>query len=187
MSLYTAAIVRYGIIAPVMLNGVLFASAGFAIKRLEHQINVRKAAYALYEQKRAATQKLQAEVAPLRNSHKDLQLILRADPARLFSQILDNSLPKYKRIELERSSLIFLPDKGNIGRSLNASCSRIKSTFEGGFGPMQEVLLQLEALMPHAILEEFKITRKENALAEGGEHLAFDLTHFCWKSEDKTP
>ncbi len=187
MSFYTAAIVRYGIVAPMILNGMLCTFAGFAVKRLERQINTRKAAYALYEQKKAATSKMEADVAPLRASHKDLQLILRSDPARLFSQILDNSLPKYKRMELERSSLTFLPDKGNIGRSVNAPCSRIKSTFEGGLGPMQEVLLQLESLMPQAILEDFKITRKENALTEGGEHLAFDLTHFCWKSEDKTP
>jgi hypothetical protein len=187
MSFYTAAIVRYGIAAPLILNGMLCGFVGFAIKRLERQIDNRKAAYALYEQKQGALRKLESEVTPLRPDHQDHQAILRSDPARLFSQILDTSLPKYRRIELERSSLVFLQDKGTIGRSLNSPCSRIKSTFEGGLGPMQEVLLQLESLMPQAILEEIKISRKENALIEGGEHLTFDITHFCWKSEEKAP
>jgi hypothetical protein len=187
MSFYTPAIIRFGIIAPLVLNGMLCGFVGFAIKRLERQIQSRKATYALYEQKQAAVKSLESEINPLRPTHKDHLAILRSDPARIFSQILDNTLPKYRRIELERSSLVFLQDKGSIGRSVNSPCSRIKTTFEGGMGPMQEVLLQIESLMPQAILEEMKITRKENALLEGGEHLAFDITHFCWKSEDKTP
>ena len=187
MSHYTAAIVRYGIVAPLILNGMLCGFATYAIQSLDKRIQTRREAYALHEQKMAAVRKMESDLAPLRPAHKDYQTILRTDPARLFSQILDNTLPKYRRIELERSSLVFLQDKGSLGRSVNHPSSRIKSTFEGGLGPMQEVLLQLESLMPQAILEELKITRKEDALIEGGEHLAFDLTHFCWKAEDKTP
>ena len=128
MSFYTPAIIRFGIIAPLVLNGMLCGFVGFAIKRLERQIQSRKATYALHEQKQAAVKSLESEINPLRPTHKDHLAILRSDPARIFSQILDNTLPKYRRIELERSSLVFLQDKGSIGRSVNSPCSRIKTT-----------------------------------------------------------
>jgi hypothetical protein len=59
--------------------------------------------------------------------------------------------------------------------------ARVKSSYEGGLGPMQEAMLQVESLMPQAILEELKITRKADLLLNKPDHLVFEVMHTCWK------
>jgi hypothetical protein len=112
---------------------------------------------------------------------------LQSDPGQLFTRILDSLLPKYQPFELERTSLVFPLDRGRIGRQLQIDLARVKSSFEGGFGPMQEALLQVESLMPQATVEEFKFTRKADLLLNKPDHLAFEITHTCWKGGAAKP
>jgi hypothetical protein len=106
---------------------------------------------------------------------------LQADPGQLFTRVLDTLLPKYQSFELERTGLGFPLERGRIGRQLQMNAARVKSSFEGGFGPMQEALLQVESLLPQATLEELKITRKADLLLNKPDHLAFEVIHTCWK------
>ena len=50
---------------------------------------------------------------------------------------------------------------------------------------MQEALLQVESLMPQAVLEELKITRKADLLLNQREFLVMEMTHACWKAVEE--
>jgi len=77
--------------------------------------------------------------------------------------------------------LVFPGDRGRLGGQVKSDMARVKSSFQGGTGPMQEVLLQVESLMPQTMLEEMKISRKSNLVSKR-EFLEMELTHVFWKA-----
>jgi hypothetical protein len=183
MSAYTKPIARYGLATPVLFNCILVA----AVLAGNHKLStVRQAAetrYAEQQARLASIKNLESELAPKRKTFEGQKLLLQADPGQLFTRILDALLPKYQEYELERTGLIFPLDRGRIVRALKVDVGRVKSSFEGGFGPMQEALLQVEALMPQATVEELKVSRKADPLLNKPDHLQFEVTHTCWKAD----
>ncbi|SKA82360.1 hypothetical protein SAMN02745166_00898 [Prosthecobacter debontii] len=186
MSAYTQPILRFGLITPAAFNILLLAGAIAGVMKLTSIRTEKEERYREQTMRLAAMKKLETDIAPKRKTFDDQKAILKADPGQLFTRILDAMLPKYKGIELERSALVFPLDQGRFGRQVLTDASRVKSSFQGGFGPMQEALLQVESLMPQAMLEEMKISRKADLLISQREYLVLDMTHTCWKaSEDK--
>jgi hypothetical protein len=185
MSAYTNAILRYGLLAPLALNGLMLAAAAYGNMRLSNVISQKQAAYRQFKAKEAEVAKLEDLLKPKRATFEDHKLMLRADPALVFPLILDTQVPKYKPLELERNSLLFPPEPGPINRGVATEAVRVRSTWEGGYGPMQEILLQVESLMPQATLEELKISRKPGLLSGQPERLMFEMTHVCWKFSEE--
>ena len=135
----------------------------------------------------ASIKATELEVAPKRKTFDAQKLILQSDPNQMFTRISDAILSKYRPIELERTGMVFPLERGRVGRQLQAEAGRVKSSFEGGFGPMQETLLQVETLMPQSVLEELKITRKADLMPNKPMHLVFEMSHICWKATEGTP
>lgn len=186
MSAYTKPIVRFGLVTPAVFNCFLLVGVLAGVNKLSE---VRTAKEALYEEETARLEEirsLEEQIAPKRKTFADQKKLLEADPGQLFTRLVDVLLPKYKEIELERSGLVFPLDRGKIANQLKSEVSRVKSSFQGGLGPMQEALLQVESLMPQAVLEDMKITRKADVLMNQREFLVLEMTHTCWKSgEDR--
>ena len=187
MSAYTKPILRFGLVMPALFNCLLLGGVLAANSKLSEVRSVKEQRYKEQIARLQAVQKLEAEIAPKRKVFQDQQHILQADPGRMFTQLLDQMLPKYQDIELERTAQVFPLDRGRIGRQVKTDAARVKSSFEGGIGPMQETFLQVESLMPQAVLEELKITRKVDLLPNRPEHLVFELTHICWKGGEVKP
>ena len=185
MSAYTQPILRFGLITPAIFNCLLLAGAMAGVSNLTTLRAEKEERYREQTQRLSAMKKLETEIAPKRKLFEDHKAILKADPGQLFTRILDNMLPKYKEIELERSGLVFPLDRGRFGRQVKTDAARVKSSFQGGLGPMQEALLQVESLMPQAILEDMKITRKADLLISQREYLVLEMTHTCWKAEEE--
>lgn len=187
MSAYTKPILRFGLATPLLFNCVLLAAVAGANQKLAKVRAIKEERYREQVARQASVKSLEAELAPKRKTFEDQSRLLQADPGQMFTRILDTLLPKYPEIELERTGLVFPLDRGRIGRQIQADAARVKSSFEGGFGPMQEALLQVESLMPQATLEDFKITRKADQLMNKPEHLLFEITHICWKGKEAKP
>ncbi|MFO1484245.1 MAG: hypothetical protein U1F71_12880 [Verrucomicrobiaceae bacterium] len=185
MSAYTSPILRYGLIMPAMFNCVLLGGVIAGVSKLGTMRTEKEELYKEQTQRLAAMKKLEAELAPKRKNFLDQKVLLKSDPGQLFTRILDSLLPKFKEIELERSGLVFPLDRGRLGRQVKTEAARVKSSFQGGLGPMQETLLQVESLMPQAVLEELKITRKADLLMSQREFLVMEMTHTCWKAEEE--
>ncbi|TDU70883.1 hypothetical protein EI77_02001 [Prosthecobacter fusiformis] len=187
MSAYTKPILRFGLITPAVFNCLLLAGAVAGVSKLNTVRTEKQERYQEQTQRLAAMKKLEASIAPKRKAFEDQKKLLSADPGQLFTRILDGMLPKYKEIELERSSLVFPLDKGRFAREVKADSARVKSSFQGGLGPMQEALLQVESLMPQAVLEDMKISRRADLLIKQREFLVLEMTHTCWKATDEKP
>jgi hypothetical protein len=182
MSAYTQPIIRYGLITPTIFNCMLLAGVLAGVDKLA---DVRAGKQSLYEEETARLQeikKLEEVVAPNRKTFADQKKLLESDPGQIFTRVVEMQLPKYKEIELERTGLVFPLDRGKIAAQTKTEAARVKSSFQGGLGPMQETLLQVEALMPQAVLEDMKITRKADVLLDQREFLVLEMTHTCWKA-----
>lgn len=183
MSVYTKPILRFGLITPAVFNCVLLAGVGAGVSKLSAVRADKEARYAEQTKRLAVIKQLEAKLAPRRPLFEDHKRILQSDPAQIFTKALDTAAPKYREFELERSSLVFPIDHGRLSRSVQCDKARVKSTFQGGIGPMQETLLQVESLMPQAVLEEIKIVRKSDLLLKRADRLEMEMTHTCWKAE----
>jgi hypothetical protein len=187
MSAYTKPIIRFGLFTPAVFNCILVVVVFAANQKLAKVRATKETRYKEQVARLAAIKSLEADLAPKRKTFDDQKLLLQTDPGQLFTRILDTLLPKYQDFELERTGLVFPLERGRIGRQLQLDAARVKSSFEGGFGPMQEMLLQVESLMPQATLEEMKVTRKADLLLNKPDHLVFDVTHTCWKGGTTKP
>jgi hypothetical protein len=182
MSAYTKPIIRFGLITPAVFNGILLAGALLGVSKLSDIREKKELRYKEQTMRVNAMKTLEADLAPKRPAFEDQKKLLLGDPGQILTRILESLQPKYKEIELERSSLVFPLDRGRIGRHVRTDLARVKSSFQGGFGPMQEALFQVEALMPQAVLEDLKISRKADLLLDRPDHLVMEITHTCWKA-----
>ena len=180
-------ILRFGLISPCLFQGVLLAMVAFGISKLDSTRKVKQERYREELQRQAAIKAIESQIAPKRREFAEQKTLLQSDSMQIFTRTLDLILPKYKNIELERMGMVFLLENGRINRAMQVEAKRVKSGFEGGLGPMQEALLQVESLMPHAVLEELRISRKTDLLADRREKLAFDATHTCWRAGESKP
>jgi hypothetical protein len=187
MSLYTKPILRFGLLTPVVFNAVLLVVVMVLGNKLQGIRKVKEARYRDQMARLAAIRSMEAEIAPKRKAFEGQKRVLQADPSQMFTRISDSIVSKYRHIELERTGMVFPLERGRIGRQVQSEAGRVKSSFEGGFGPMQETLLQVESLMPQAMLEELKITRKADVMPNKPMHLAFEMSHICWKAPEGTP
>lgn len=187
MSAYTKPIIRFGLVTPALFNLILLGGVAAAAAKLSSVRAEKEQRYDEETKRLAAIKVIETRISPRRKAFDAQKKLLSTDPGQLFTKILDTSLPKYQEIELERTSLLFPQDRGRVGRSVKCDVTRVKATFQGGIGPMQESLLQLESLMPQAMLEELKITRKSDLLMKRPDFLAIDVTHACWKAGEARP
>lgn len=184
MSAYTKHILRFGLATPALFNCVLLGAVVILSRKLEQVRAVKQNRYQQHVERLASIKDIETEVAPKRKVFENQKRILQADPVQLFTRISDSIVSRYQHIELERTGMIFPLERGRVGRLLQVDVGRVKSSFEGGYGPMQETLLQVESLMPQSLLEEIKITRKSDVQPLKQGHLVFEMTHICWKTTE---
>jgi len=184
MSAYTHQILRFGLATPALFNCVLLGAVLILSQKLQQARARKQLQYEQHMARLATIKEIEAEVAPKRKGFESQKRILQADPNQLFTRISDSILSRYQSIELERTGMVFTLDRGRIGRLMQVDAARVKSSFEGGYGPMQEALLQVESLMPQSLLEEFKVTRNSEGQPRKQARLSFEMTHICWKANE---
>ena len=184
MSAYTQPILRFGLITPLVFNSVLLGALVFGFSKLTTIRDSKQTLYREYTARQAAIKALEEKLGPQRKQFEEQKKLLQTDPGPVFKQILDTVLPKYTEFELERTNLVFPLERGRLGKMVQGEVARVKSTFEGGMGPMQETLLQVESLMPQAQLEEIKIKRKSDPLSSRTDHLLIDTIYTLWKARE---
>jgi hypothetical protein len=187
MSAYTKPILRFGLFIPAVFNAMLLAGVVAGVSKLSTVRAQKETRYNEHTKRLAAMKQLEAKIAPKRKLFEEQKKILTSDPGQIMTRGLDASLPKYTELELARTSLIFPQDRGRLGRQMQCDISKVKCTFMGGIGPMQETLLQIESVMPHAFLEEIKVTRKTDLLLKRPDQLEIETTHACWKAGEVRP
>lgn len=184
MSAYTKPILRFGLFVPAVFNAMLLGGVVAGVTKLSKVRAEKESKHDEHTKRLAAMKQLEAKLAPKRKQFEEQKKILIADSGQIMTKGIDASLPKYTELELVRTSLLFPQDRGRLGRQVQCDLSKVKATFRGGIGPMQETLLQMESVMPNAFLEELKITRKSDLQLKRPDQLEIETTHACWKAEE---
>lgn len=187
MSDYTKPIIHFGLMTPLFFYGAVTVVLLVLDNRFQQVRKQKETRYKEQLVRLSSIQSIADEIAPKRKTFEEQRRLLQLEPSQIFTQLSDTILSKYQPIELERTGMFFPSDRGRVGRYAECEAARIKSNFEGGFGPMQETLLQVESLLPNAVLEDLKISRKANMLPSKPRHLVFEMTHLCWKATGEKP
>ena len=78
-----------------------------------------------------------------------------------------------------------VPERETLARLASHGATMVIFLSIGLVDKVQEALLQVESLMPQAVLEELKVTRKADLLLNQREFLVMEMTHTCWKAEEE--
>lgn len=183
MSLYTKPILRYGVATPLIINTVLFSIALLLNSELKKIRKIKEELYSEQKIRIGAIKSIENDISSKKLIFEDKKRILQSNPNLIFTRTMETLLPKYREIELQQTSMVFPLEYARANSQIQTETSLIKSEFAGGFGPMQETLLQIESVMPQSNLQEIKITRKSGTVAAKPESHLFEITHFFWKTE----
>ncbi len=184
MSAYTKQILRFGLATPALFNCVLLGAVLILSHKLQQTRDRKLSQYRNHVARLTAIAEMEEQAAPKRKSFESQKRILQSDPNQIFTRASDSIVSRYQTVELDRTGMVFTLERGRIGRLSKIDAARVRSSFEGGYGPMQETLLQVESVMPQSLLEEIKVTRKADVLPKKQDHLLFEMTHLCWKATE---
>lgn len=106
---------------------------------------------------------------------------LRGEVAQNITRVLQEVMEPYRENELKQIALGRPASKSGLAGGTENSYSRFEIVFEGGYGPMQEVLMQLETRMPNLVLEELLVEPSKNATT-----LSFRAIFTCWSMANRS-
>lgn len=181
MSIYKKAIAIHGLFVLCIAVLFLIGGAWYGLHRVR---TVRRDIQKTAEESRQLGVELEVARAKLQGRVENMQAwdkCLHGEVVQLVTKALQEVMEPYQENELKQIALGRPTNRSGLGGSTENSYSRFEVVFEGGFGPMQEVLAQLETRMPNLVLEELLIEPSRNATV-----LSFRAIFTCWSSGAET-
>lgn len=183
MSAYTAPIVKNGLVFPMLFLSILIGVVLYGLSSVLSESEIRNQRYATFQDRIKTAGQLEVKLKPGRERQTKYEAILKAEIKPLVSRQISQSMARYvdKEYELQQISLKQTEDRGSIGAILQSNFSRVLMSFRGGFGPMQETLLDLESEFPQLQMERMSITRAKGTGLNQREALTFNVDYIAWK------
>ncbi len=181
MSKHTQPILLFGLILPgvvvLLLLGGVFAGRGKLLVKKETKEE-------LFESFKEASEKLstieeELSIEGRRDQMEYWDAQLKKEFVQSLSQNLNEITEQFTEDQLIRTELSRPTSRSPLASSTENPHSRFKLSFEGGFGPMQSALAELEMRMPQLVLESLDI---QPVVDSGGSRskLRFDATYLAW-------
>lgn len=183
MSAYTAPIIKNGLVMPLLFLTALLGGGAYALSSVKSESEAREKIHKAYLERVKNAQALESKLKPGRDRQKKLEELLKAEIKPVLSKQLGESMARYKDkdYELQQISLKQTEDRGSIGNMLQSNLSRVQMVFRGGYGPMQETLLDLESQFPQLQMEKMTIGRTKGFGVDQREALTFNVDYIAWK------
>lgn len=183
MSAYTAPIIKNGLVMPLLFLTVMLAIGSYGLSKVKSESVAREEIYKAYLERVKTANALEIKLKPGRERQKKLEELLKAEFKPALSKQLGESMARYKEkeYELQQVSVKQTEDRGSIGNIVQAGLSRIQMVFRGGYGPMQETLLDLESQFPQLQLEKMTISKTKGFGVDQREALTFNVDYIAWK------
>lgn len=114
---------------------------------------------------------------------------LKKEFVQSLTQNLNEIASQFTEEQLSRTEFSRPGTRSPLGGATANPHSRFKLTFEGGFGPMQTLLADLELRMPQLALESIEIVPVQDSSPKAKSRLRFDASYLAWHDveEDKKP
>lgn len=183
MSAYTGPIIKNGLVFPLLGLSFLMALGAYGLSRVIGESEARKKIHAAYLERINTAAQLEVKLKPGRERQRKYEEILKAEIKPLLSKQINESMVRYvdKEYELQQVSLKQTEDRGSIGSVVQSNLSRVQMSFRGGYGPMQETLLDLESQFPQLQMEKMSIARTKGTGLDQREALTFNVDYIAWK------
>lgn len=178
MSRYTQSIIVFGLVIPGFLLGVLLGGVYYGKERLTTLKAEKRKLYEGFQQSSAKVGILERELTAgqRRDQMRYWEEKLGKDFIQSLSQNLNDVVEPFSDKQLLRTELSRPAGRSTLAPGTEADYSRLKLSFEGGYGPMQRALAELEIRMPQLVLERLDISPIRNEIRP----LKFDITYLCW-------
>ena len=178
--MYKQAIVIFGMVIPGGLLLVSLVVMWSMLGKFEVKRELKIAALQKAKQSANLEKSLEKKLIPRRGQMGYWEDHLGRDTTQSFNESLDLILSRYDGNQLSMAAAKRPSGKGALGTRVEASSSLFQLTFEGGFGPLQELVAEVEARMPHVVLERLDISPGKTKGRGKGRNLKFELTYMAW-------
>lgn len=182
MSIYRKAIAIHGLCVLCFAILFLIGGAWYGLHRVR---SVQKEIQKSSEQALQLRSEMEAAHAKLKGRKERMEAwdqCLHGEVAQQITRALQEIMEPYREEELKQIALGRPAKRSALAGSTENSYSRLEVVFEGGYGPMQEVLAQLETRMPNLVLEELMVEPNRNTTS-----LSFRAIFTCWSIPTKSP
>lgn len=182
MTSYMRAILIYGLTLPGLVILLIFAGAGFGLNKVGA---AKKRIQVLAEEVRKTTAEVATVDAKLEGRVERMAAwdkCIQGEVIQQITRVLQEVMEPYSEEELKQTQLGRPANRSTLAGGTENHYVRFEIAFEGGYGPMQQVLAALEARMPHMVLEDFSVEPGRNKKA-----LTFKVTYTCWCAAPKSP
>lgn len=182
MSKHTQSILFFGLILPGIAVGILLVIA----------VAGRSSLFAKKEQKETLYKTFQESAQALAAIEKELSVEgrteqmeywetqLKKEFVQSLTQNLNEIASQFTEDQLIRTELSRPATRSSVAGKTSNPHSRFKLSFEGGFGPMQIALADLEMRMPQLVLEDLEVKPVRDTSGKGRDKLKFDITYLAW-------
>lgn len=177
----------FGLILPgvaiLILLGIAFSGRGKLVMKRE----TKEQLFASFKEAAESLSSIESEleIEGRQDQMEYWDAALNKEFVQSLSQNLNEITEQFSEDQLVRTELSRPTSRSPLASSTENPHSRFKLSFEGGFGPMQSALAELEMRMPQLVLENLSFEPMASSDGQRGK-LAFDATYLAWhKITDK--
>lgn len=184
MTKHTQSIIIFGLAIPCILILGLIGGALSAQGSIKEKRQTKSSAFEEYQ--RTSTERQIIDTKLGKDDRREKVAFWEEQLNEELIQAVTRNLNKitagYDETQLRRTSFSRPSGASQLAGSVESKYNRLVLGFEGGFGPMQETMAELEILMPHLTLESFKATPSTDRSRDP--FLTFEVVYLAWAPLD---
>ncbi len=180
--MYTKSIIIFGIAIPG--GGLLIALLVLvsSVNNLEKKSQTKAEAYQSYQMTVSGRRLAQEKLAARSGKMDYWSQSMRQGFVQVMNERLTTSMEKFDPIQL-RLVEIGRGGQAGLAKGTEADASSIMLTFEGGFGPMQSLMAELESRIPQLVLDSINISVGKPTGRGDEKGLTFIVIYSAWSKE----
>lgn len=185
MTKHTQSIFIFGLILPCALLFLLLGGIVSGRGKLEKADQAKKEAFTQFTEADTKVRLIESDLSA--EGRRDQMTYWEEQLGKDFIQSLTQNLNEitgnFDENQLLRTELSRPSSRSPIASATENDYSRFKLSFEGGFGPMQRTLAELEMRMPQLVLESLEVLPGRDNRSGGSPKLQFNAIYLCWQDE----
>lgn len=187
MNRYGRAIIFFGGILPFVAIAVLGIGLFVGRSKLHSKKELKEQLFESFKkaagEKASVEEELSIEGRAEQMAYWDEQL--KKEFVQNLTQNLNEIGSQFTEEQLSRTEFSRPGTRSPLAGSTQNPHSRFKVTFEGGFGPMQTLLADLEVRMPQLVLESIEVTPVQDPSPKAKSRLRFDASYLAWHEPEE--
>lgn len=184
MNRHTESVFFFGYVVPFLLAAALVGGILYGRARLQKTEAKRGKAWEEYITTAREGDSIEAQLGTpgRRAMMKYWDECLSKEFVQNLTQNLNDIQRRFTEDQLQQTELGRPAGRSGLAGNSENPYTRFKISFNGGFGPVQLALAELERRMPQIVLDDIKITTKSKA-QNGAAILNIEATYVSWQDK----